>query len=919
MPDVVVNVAGDADEKRPLIAPPPIRRRSSQEARALRSRRKLGGIVLLAIGVAAVLVVLRYGVQMERRVRARRRQEMRWDAPLDDSDDPAEGSSIVTSGRRNSTLVHSLASLSLDELSCTRTGPSRLHISIYENASSDDTPSQLYLFSRILNRLGVGFTIVSSSKPTTGRRIEGLAELRNKALQPLFDASPGTFDRVLFLNDVHLCEADLLEIMFQHEELQIKEFAEFDLSDRIAFYDTWVARDLLGLPFYNIKYPTGDWELSPPLTPLPQSPSRELYHSLLPFQVFSCFNGATVLDASLFTTFNLRFRSDRGTDDQSECFLICQDIWRTFSPGEHGGNGRGARIQVVPRTAVGYELAEYEARRNDRNTTGLVPRYENGWVEKREMVQWQEYPPKLVTSYPEAAWSRASMDRYLPLDTSKVQAIGMFTESGAASAGGFTAKRDPKVKRRWILNAFEMGSPGHINPGGWRQPGDTSAKTNTIKYWTDLAQTLERGKFNGVFVADVLGLYDVYEGSGDPALKAGVQVSIIDPFLVVSAMATVTKNLTFGLTHSVTYEQPFTVARRFSTLDLLTNGRVGFNVVTSHFNTAARNLGLETQIEHDERYRRADEYLDVAYKLWESSWRDDAVVLDKETDTFTDPSRVRKINHKGKYFSVAGPYIVEPTPQRTPLIYQAGGSPAGLAFAAKHAEAVFLGGSSIPKIRQSVDQLRGLVQANGRDPYSIKIILGISVIVAETDEKAQAKKEEVARYASNDGAATLIGGWVRITGVNLAEYGPDDDLTRVGSPLLQGILRGISPEFPNVTHWNIKALTDAAKVGGLGWHTIVGSPKTVADQLEAFIEEGDVDGFNFSYFTSPGTFEDIVDHLVPHLQERGVHWLDYPKTESGAGLTARESLYGVGQSRLRDDAYGAKFKWGAGQEPPALD
>ncbi|GAA5891131.1 hypothetical protein JCM5296_004902 [Sporobolomyces johnsonii] len=322
-----------------------------------------------------------------------------------------DSSSVIPS------LVRALRSL------LTSLGPTRFHVSIYENGSNDATPKQLYVLAALLKRLGAGFTIVSDAERQAGwkegGRIEGLAELRNLALKPLYDAPPGTFDRVLFLNDVHLCEADLLELLFQHEvqsadmscgmdfkALKIKEFEAEGYP--LLFYDVWVARDMEGLPFYEIEYPKGDWVLPSPV--MPRSASRFRYDSLLPIQVYSCFNGVTVLDASLFAPpHSIRFRSQDRSDIHSECYLVCSDIWKALSPlnvdGSPNKHGRGARIQVVPRASVGYEVDEYEGARKDRNTTAFeYDGAERAAQNEREMVEWEQWPPRLVTTYPYGRW-----------------------------------------------------------------------------------------------------------------------------------------------------------------------------------------------------------------------------------------------------------------------------------------------------------------------------------------------------------------------------------------------------------------------------------------------------------------------------------------------------------------------------------
>ncbi|KIM77132.1 hypothetical protein PILCRDRAFT_12306 [Piloderma croceum F 1598] len=474
----------------------------------------------------------------------------------------------------------------------------------------------------------------------------------------------------------------------------------------------------------------------------------------------------------------------------------------------------------------------------------------------------------------------------------------------------------PQSKKRWILNAFNMSCAGHMAPGLWKHADDRSARYHDIDNWTEVSKLLERGKFNGMFIADVLGPYDVFGKNFNGALRTGAQFGIDDPLLVISACAAVTKNLAFGVTASVSYEAPYSLARRFSTLDHLTKGRIAFNVVTGFLTSAAKNFGFEQQTEHDERYQRAEEYVTVLYKLWESSWRTDAVVLDRERDLYADPTRVRKINHCGKYYKTEGPNLVEPSPQGSPLIYQAGTSTAGVEFAGKHAEAVFVTGPTPKKVRAHVDNLRAAASKAGRDPQSIKLLVKLLVIVAATDGEAQKKESELRSYASNEGAAVLFGGWL---GEDLSVYDEDKDLREVDIPAIKNMVKGYAALYSDEKRpWNRKTFTDHFKLEGLG-PTVVGSPTTVADAMQRWVDEADVDGFNLSYALYPGTFVDIVELLVPELQRRGVHWKDYPTRSDGQGIYAREGIYGLGQEKFRDDHPGARYKWEAGCEPPPLD
>ncbi|KAK2809107.1 hypothetical protein FQN50_004161 [Emmonsiellopsis sp. PD_5] len=466
-------------------------------------------------------------------------------------------------------------------------------------------------------------------------------------------------------------------------------------------------------------------------------------------------------------------------------------------------------------------------------------------------------------------------------------------------------------KKQLIVNAFAMQSPSHLNPGIHRFPGDKGGEYTNIKHWISLAQKLEAAKFHAIFFADVLGGYDVYKGPAnlEPTIPAGAQFPINDPLYSVPAMAAATESIGFGITASTTYEAPYALARRFSTVDHLSGGRVGWNIVTSYLDSAARNFGLNTQIEHDERYRIADEYLHVTYKLWEGSWRDGAVTRSQEG--YADPKGVRQINHEGKYFKVPGPHLTEPSPQRTPFILQAGTSTAGKAFAAKHAEAIFLNGQIPELVRPSVESIRKQAAEFGRNPNDIKIITGVLVIVGETDEAAQAKFDELAKYGDKEGALALFGGW---SGFDLSKYGEEEDFRFTGPPAVRSMANHWASTVPGTEgkKWDRRTISEYLVVGGNG-AKIIGSPKTVADELERWVEVADVDGFNFSYATIPGTFDDIIEFLLPELRRRGIFWDDY----AVKGGTLRENIYGQqGQTRLRETHPGAQYFWKEGEEVP---
>ncbi|MGP4038505.1 LLM class flavin-dependent oxidoreductase [Gracilibacillus sp. D59] len=451
-----------------------------------------------------------------------------------------------------------------------------------------------------------------------------------------------------------------------------------------------------------------------------------------------------------------------------------------------------------------------------------------------------------------------------------------------------------------ILNAFDMNSAMHNSHGLWKHPeNERHRKYKDLDYWIELAKLLERGKFDAVFFADVLGVYDVYQKSKAPSIKDGLQVPLNDPALLVSAMASVTEHLSFAVTVSTTYEAPFGNARRFSTLDHLTKGRVAWNVVTSYLPNAARNFGLEDMIKHDERYDIADEYLDVSYKLWEQSWEEEAVIEDNENNTLVDPEKVHEINHKGHYFKVEGPHLSEPSLQRTPVIYQAGTSEKGREFAARHAECIFVGGPTPERIRYYADDIRERAKKHGRNPDHVKIISFLNVIVAETREEAEAKFEAYNKEWSADAAKAQYGA----SGYDIAEYEEYD--------------RDEPFSYKKKTeggHYKAATLTkDAPKQLTVGEvldrfesidrnSYIIGNPKEVADEIQYQFEESGVDGFNLTHLVTPGDLEAFVDLVIPELQERGLYKKDYREG------TLREKLFPQGNATLPNDHPGSKFR-----------
>lgn len=452
-------------------------------------------------------------------------------------------------------------------------------------------------------------------------------------------------------------------------------------------------------------------------------------------------------------------------------------------------------------------------------------------------------------------------------------------------------------KKRIYLNAFDMNCVAHQSPGLWRHPDDQAHRYKDIEYWVELAQILEKGRFDGLFIADVIGIYDVYGDNKNTAVREAVQVPVNDPILLVSAMAHATKHLGFGITCSTTFEHPYPFARRLSTLDHLTKGRVAWNIVTSYLESGTRNIDIGDKFQHDKRYQIADEYLEVCYKLWEGSWEDDAVKRNKETGIFTDETKVHEIAHKGEYFHVPGIHLCEPSPQRTPVLFQAGASESGKQFAAKHAECTFISVPAKEAASAYVKDLRAKAKELGRDPESIKVFALITPIVGKTEEEAWAKYNELASYISTEGALALVSGW---SGVDFSKFDLDEEIKYIETNAIRSLLESLTKYSPN-KKWTVRELANFVGIGGMG-PVVVGTPEQIVDAFEEWIEETDVDGFNIAYAITPGTFSDFAELITPELQRRGLL-----KTEYEEGVY-REKLFGKGNVYLSEDHVGASYR-----------
>jgi FMN-dependent oxidoreductase (nitrilotriacetate monooxygenase family) len=453
------------------------------------------------------------------------------------------------------------------------------------------------------------------------------------------------------------------------------------------------------------------------------------------------------------------------------------------------------------------------------------------------------------------------------------------------------------------LNAFNQCSAALQSFGQFRNPRDrTSQGYKQLAHWLDLARTLEAGYFDSLFFADVHGVYDVYRGSPEPGIRHAVQFPGNDPTVLFPALAQATSHLGFIATYSTTYYPPFHTAKLFSSLDHFTGGRVGWNIVTSYLPSAARN-GLGAMLPHDERYARAEEYMEVVYKLWEASWEAGAMVRDSARDMHVDPAKVHAINHRGKYFEVEGPHMCEPSPQRTPLLLQAGQSGRGVKFGARHGEALFVTYPTVEAAQPRIARIRETAREYGRDPAHLKILSAIAVIVAETEAEARLREQRLRSYASPEGGFALFGGW---TGIDLAKFKDDELLGRLESDGIKAAARWFTAARPGHAA-TVADAREEMKLASL-LPVAVGDPAQVADQIERWADVAGVDGINLVPIFQPGSFTDFIEMVVPELQRRGRVRTSYD------GVTLREQLFGAGHPHLLPDHPGWRL---AGIDPQA--
>lgn len=442
-----------------------------------------------------------------------------------------------------------------------------------------------------------------------------------------------------------------------------------------------------------------------------------------------------------------------------------------------------------------------------------------------------------------------------------------------------------------LFSAFVMNTTSHIVQGTWRLPDAGQTEFNSLHHWVELAKLLERGRFDIIFFADVAGLYGDYRGGWRKYVESGLQVPANDPLVLVSALAAATEHLGIAVTSSVVQEHPFGFARRISTLDHLSQGRLAWNIVTSYLENAFRNFGHDGLTPHDERYVWAGEYLEVALKLWEGSWDDGALVQDRASGIHADHQRIHKINHKGDRYRVEGPHLVSPSPQRTPVLFQAGSSPVGREFAARNAEAVFIVAPTPEAAREQIDDTRRRAAPYGRRPEDLRFLPGLTFVVGSTEEEAKRKAAELDDVIDWDGHIAHLSGSI---GVDFGDYDLDDPIGVITTEGVQGIIQSVRASVGD----REPVVRDLGRLLA-GANRIVGTPEQIADALETWQDAG-IDGVNVINVTRPGTYVEFVEHVTPVLQQRGLQRREY---EPG---TLRRKLFG--RDHLPDSHPGSRYR-----------
>ncbi|MFT3864154.1 MAG: LLM class flavin-dependent oxidoreductase [Solirubrobacterales bacterium] len=427
-------------------------------------------------------------------------------------------------------------------------------------------------------------------------------------------------------------------------------------------------------------------------------------------------------------------------------------------------------------------------------------------------------------------------------------------------------------KRSIHLNVLPLSNGFH--PGGWLREGEDPEAIFDPAFYRRIGELAERGTFDAVFLADSPRL--------TPDFTFRPPIRTLDPVLILTAVGAVTSHVGLVVTASTTYKDPYSLAREFATLDLLSGGRAGWNVVTTRDEAAAGNFSSVAHPPPEERYARAEEFFDVVRGLW-AGWGEDAIVADRANRRFADPERLRPLDHSGKWFQVAGPVSVPPSPQGRPVIFQAGGSPPGVALAARTADAVFASVYDPAVARTSREELRRQAAAAGRDPDRIAFLPALLTVIGGTEAEARERRRQLDELAGPEAVRMLAFG-----------LGTDPELLlELDRPLPDAVVAGLKADGPYRAVASYGSLIERGATireileeggDGVGHRGIVGTPEQVADLIESWVEAGAADGFNIVPDVLPDGLEAFVDHVVPELRARGLFRHEYE------GATLRSHL-----------------------------
>lgn len=434
-------------------------------------------------------------------------------------------------------------------------------------------------------------------------------------------------------------------------------------------------------------------------------------------------------------------------------------------------------------------------------------------------------------------------------------------------------------KRQMHLGIFVLGTGHHI--AAWRHPDVTAEGAESFEFFQEIAQIAERGKLDMLFLSDGL----TFDRLSHPAEQVRYE-----PLTLLSALSVVTKQIGLAATASTTYNEPFHIARKFSSIDHLSEGRSGWNVVTSYYEEEAKNFNHDKHLDHSLRYDRAREFVDVVKGLWDS-WDEDALVRDKESGVYFDPDKLHTLNHKGKYYSVKGPLNSSRSPQGSPVIIQAGSSDAGIKLAAETAEVVFTAQQTLEEAQVFYKKVKEKAVEFGRHPNEIKVLPGVTPIIGRTEEEAREKYEQLQDLIVPEIGLDFLSDY--LGGLDLSKYSLDEPLPEV-IPETNGnqSRRQLIIDLAKRENLTIRQLYKRIS-GSRGHRLIFGTAKQIADQLEDWVNDRGADGFNLMFPYLPGSFTEFVDQVIPILQERGLFRKAYKeKTLRGhLGMSIPKSKY----------------------------